>query len=185
MLDKLPNKNKKRKRVGRGISAGGGKTAGRGTKGQKARSAHKIPRRFKGGEMLLLSRIPKKRGFASKFPKPYTVNLEKVVDRFKEEEIITPQSLLEKGIIKDLKRPVKLVGKCKKRIKIENCLYSKSVEKEISLKNKLLRGKPRSNPTGKFVLNKNLPRYARQNLVIRFAHKRISSSKQASRHSVS
>ena len=46
MLDKLPNKNKKSKRVGRGISAGGGKTAGRGTKGQKARSAHKIPRRL-------------------------------------------------------------------------------------------------------------------------------------------
>jgi large subunit ribosomal protein L15 len=57
--------NKDRKRVGRGISAGGGKTAGRGTKGQNARTGKKIRATFMGGQGPLVQRIPKKRGFKS------------------------------------------------------------------------------------------------------------------------
>lgn len=57
--------NKAKKRVGRGISAGGGKTAGRGTKGQKARTGKKIGATFMGGQGALMQRIPKHRGFKS------------------------------------------------------------------------------------------------------------------------
>src|SRR5438876_9941162 len=57
--------NKDRKRVGRGISAGGGKTAGRGTKGQKSRTGHKLRITFAGGQGSLVRRIPKHRGFKS------------------------------------------------------------------------------------------------------------------------
>lgn len=67
-LDEVTYRSKissKRKRVGRGISAGGGKTAGRGTKGQKARSGGNIPPYFEGGQMPYVQRIPKKRGFKS------------------------------------------------------------------------------------------------------------------------
>ncbi len=58
--------NKNRKRVGRGISAGGGKTAGRGTKGQKSRTGKKIPATFMGGQRALVQAIPKLKGFKSK-----------------------------------------------------------------------------------------------------------------------
>lgn len=57
--------NKNRKRVGRGISAGGGKTAGRGTKGQKARSGKKLHATFQGGQNPIVSAAPKRRGFKS------------------------------------------------------------------------------------------------------------------------
>lgn len=66
MLHELnnPNKQTRKKRVGRGIAAGQGKTAGRGTKGQKSRAGHNIPRRFEGGQISYLQRLPKKKGLA-------------------------------------------------------------------------------------------------------------------------
>lgn len=62
-LDFINLRYKKSKRVGRGIGSGKGKTAGRGTKGQKSRTGYKIPRRFEGGQNSLISRLPKKKGF--------------------------------------------------------------------------------------------------------------------------
>lgn len=63
-LNATPNRD--RKRVGRGISAGGGKTAGRGTKGQKARTGKKLRPMFQGGQNPLVSSVPKRKGFTSK-----------------------------------------------------------------------------------------------------------------------
>jgi large subunit ribosomal protein L15 len=65
------------RRVGRGISSGQGKTAGRGTKGQKARTGanSNIPRTFEGGATPLIQRLPKKKGFTSHRTKPVTVNI--------------------------------------------------------------------------------------------------------------
>jgi large subunit ribosomal protein L15 len=74
-LSKL-TKNKKRK--GRGISAGQGKTAGRGTKGQKSRTGKKLRPGFEGGQMPLVQRLPKKRGFKALGTKPETVRLERL-----------------------------------------------------------------------------------------------------------
>jgi large subunit ribosomal protein L15 len=72
-LSPAPGSRKKRTRVGRGIAAGGGKTAGRGTKGQKARAGGSIPPWFEGGQTPLHMRIPKLRGFRNPFKTEYEI----------------------------------------------------------------------------------------------------------------
>lgn len=87
---------KARKRVGRGIGGKGGKTAGRGTKGQKARS--KVPIGFEGGQLPLAQRVPKLRGFNNPFRVEYqAINLD-VIDGSGLDEV-TPESLHAKGLV--------------------------------------------------------------------------------------
>ncbi len=109
----VPGQYKKRKRVGRGIGSGKGKTAGRGHKGQKARKSPDIKPWFEGGQMPLLRRVPK-RGFSNEpFTKKYTVvTLEKIVAAFPEGGEITPERLLEKRVIKKLEKDgLKVIGR--------------------------------------------------------------------------
>jgi len=111
--DLKPRKGSKksRKRVGRGISAGQGKTAGRGTKGQRARAGFggKIYRQ--GGSLPLFRRLPFKRGFTNINRVEWTeVNLE-LLDGFPAQTEITPETLLEAGLIKNLRKPVVLLGR--------------------------------------------------------------------------
>lgn len=124
---------KNKKRPGRGIAAGGGKTAGRGTKGQKARSARKIPRRFAGGETALILRLPKKKGFRSSRPKPTTVSLASIDAKFKAGDKITPKTLFEKGLIKDWGATVKILGKdeLKKKLTFQGLKLSGSLKAKI------------------------------------------------------
>jgi large subunit ribosomal protein L15 len=90
-----PGSNRSKKRVGRGIGGKGGKTAGRGTKGQKARS--KVPTRFEGGQMPLYMRIPKLRGFNNPFRVEYqAINLD-VLEATGLDEV-TPETLHAKGL---------------------------------------------------------------------------------------
>jgi len=87
---------KRRKRVGRGISGKGGKTAGRGTKGQKARGS--IPVSFEGGQLPMSMRIPKLRGFNNPFRVEYqAVNLDTIEASGLDE--ITPDTLRSKGLV--------------------------------------------------------------------------------------
>lgn len=101
-------------RVGRGISAGQGKTAGRGTKGQKARTGanSNIPRTFDGGATGYVQRLPKLKGFKSHRVHPITVNLAKLAGHFDDKASITLSSLVEKGIIdlSEAQNGVKIVG---------------------------------------------------------------------------
>ncbi len=76
-LQPAPGSTRNRKRVGRGQGSGTGKTAGRGNKGQKARSGYSKKRGFEGGQMPLQKRLPKI-GFTSKIEKPYVINVEKI-----------------------------------------------------------------------------------------------------------
>jgi len=76
-LQPAPGSTKNRKRVGRGQGSGTGKTAGRGNKGQKARSGYSKKRGFEGGQMPLYKRLPKI-GFVSRVEKPYVINVEKI-----------------------------------------------------------------------------------------------------------
>jgi len=76
-LQPAPGSTKNRKRVGRGQGSGTGKTAGRGNKGQKARSGYSKKRGFEGGQMPLYKRLPKI-GFTSRVEKPYVINIEKI-----------------------------------------------------------------------------------------------------------
>ncbi len=87
---------RQRKRVGRGIGGKGGKTAGRGTKGQKARS--KVPMGFEGGQLPLAQRVPKLRGFNNPFRVEYqAVNLDTIQECGLDE--VTPEALLAKGLV--------------------------------------------------------------------------------------
>ena len=101
-------KNKKRKRVGRGESSGLGKTAGKGHKGQKARSGAVISPGFEGGQMPLQRRLPKK-GFTNIFKVRYNIVQIKDLSRFEAGTEITEDLLRKAGVIKR-KGPIKLLS---------------------------------------------------------------------------
>ncbi|HDH09470.1 MAG TPA: 50S ribosomal protein L15 [Chloroflexi bacterium] len=102
---------KKRKRVGRGIAAGQGKTAGRGTKGQRARSGGGVRPYFEGGQLPLVRRLPHKRGFTNIFKVHYTpVNLDRLAS-FEAGAVVSPATLAKAGIIKSPKEPVVILGR--------------------------------------------------------------------------
>lgn len=107
-----------RKRKGRGIGSGLGKTAGKGHKGQKARSGGGVRPGFEGGQMPLQRRLPK-RGFTNIFKKEFAlVNIERL-NTFDEGSVVTPELLLEKRIIKDLKDGVKILGDGDLNVRLE------------------------------------------------------------------
>ncbi len=102
--------HKNRKRVGRGIAAGGGKTAGRGTKGQNSRTGGGVRPYFEGGQLPLVRRLPRLRGFKNIWRIEYVVvNLEQL-QSFHAGSEVTPDALAEAGIIKSGRKPVKVLG---------------------------------------------------------------------------
>ncbi len=135
---KKDQKSTSRKRVGRGISAGGGKTAGRGTKGQNSRSGHNIPRKFEGGQTPLIMRLHKLKGFKSHQDEVQVVTLDEISKNFKDKETVSVQSLLKKGMIKK-GQPAKILntGELKVAVKIaDDVKTSKSVLEIVSSKSK-------------------------------------------------
>jgi large subunit ribosomal protein L15 len=100
---------KKNKRVGRGIGSGHGKTSCKGHKGQKARSGGPKGPGFEGGQMPLQRRLPK-RGFRNRFKIEFATASLADIDRIEGLDIITPEVLIERGIIKDLKDGIKILG---------------------------------------------------------------------------
>jgi large subunit ribosomal protein L15 len=90
---------KKRKRVGRGVGSGHGKTACRGSKGQKARSGGGTKAGFEGGQMPLQRRLPK-RGFYNPFRKEFAIIHVEDLNRFAENEVVDPERLRESGLWK-------------------------------------------------------------------------------------
>ena len=97
------------KRKGRGAGTGNGKTAGRGHKGQKARSGGKVRVGFEGGQMPLARRIPK-RGFNNIFAKPLTAVNVGVLNRFEDGSVVDADALLQAGIIHDCPNGLKVLG---------------------------------------------------------------------------
>lgn len=109
-LSNLPKINTRAsKRLGRGLGSGRGKTAGRGTKGQKSRSGHNIPRRFEGGQTPWIQRLPKQKGFRSLKVKPQIVKISIVEKTLKAGSKVTPKILLASGLIKTDKIPTKIL----------------------------------------------------------------------------
>ncbi len=107
-----------RKRVGRGLGSGKGRYSGRGIKGQKSRAgSHKMRAGFEGGQMPIYMRLPKQRGSTSQDAMPIgpfrtstiPVNL-RDLDRFEAGDEVTPESLVEKGLIKNTRTDVKILG---------------------------------------------------------------------------
>lgn len=107
-LTLTPNKTKKR--IGRGIGSGYGKTAGRGTKGQNARTGGGVRPGFEGGQNPLAKRLPKKRGFASLNPTDYQVVNLSQLDRLKDGSKLDNVALKAAGLIKHADRPTKILG---------------------------------------------------------------------------
>jgi large subunit ribosomal protein L15 len=100
---------RERKRVGRGVGSGLGKTAGKGHKGQKARAGASLRPGFEGGQMPLQRRLPK-RGFTNIFRTEYaTVNLERL-GKFPAGSEVSPESLLATGTLRSLRDGVKILG---------------------------------------------------------------------------
>ena len=101
---------RRRRRVGRGNSASGGTFAGKGSKGQKARSGHGISRGFEGGQLKLIKRLPHKRGFKNLFRIEHQpINLTRLAV-FPTGSTVTPETLRESGLIKSLTAPVAILG---------------------------------------------------------------------------
>ncbi len=123
--------NKKKKRVGRGIGSGHGKTSCRGHKGQKARTGGGTRVGFEGGQMPLYRRLPK-RGFTNIFRKDYAVVNLKDLDKLSE-SVVTPEVILEKGLIKDTKGGIKILGEgeIKKPITVKAHAFSASAKDKI------------------------------------------------------
>jgi len=132
------------KRVGRGLASGKGKTAGRGTKGQKSRSGYNLPRRFEGGQTSLIQRLPKARGFQSRFPKPLTLNIARIETKFQDGEMVNFQTLIKKGLIKNDKNPVKIIGakKLNKILKFSDVILSQALAKSYKSLPKIVVEKP-------------------------------------------
>ncbi len=123
---------KKAKRVGRGVGSGSGKTAGKGHKGQKARSGGVKGAGFEGGQMPLQRRIPK-RGFTNVFRKEYAVvNLDDLA-KIGGSEPVTPEMLKQKGMIKDMKDGLKVLGmgEVKTKLTVRAHKFSKSAVEKI------------------------------------------------------
>src|SRR5207247_4209244 len=121
-----------KKRVGRGMGSGIGKTSGRGHKGARSVSGYSIMRGFEGGQMPLHRRLPK-RGFTNIFKKQYAVVNLRDLEGFKPEEAVTPDLLLERGLIKRLGSGLKILGdgELKSPLSIAAQLFSKSALEKI------------------------------------------------------
>ncbi len=120
------------KRIGRGHGSGWGKTAGKGHKGQKARSGGSIRPGFEGGQMPLQRRIPK-RGFNNIFAKNIVAINVSALEAFDDGSEVTADSLIEKGIVKKEYDGIKILGNgtLTKKLSVKVAAYSESAKQKI------------------------------------------------------
>ena len=121
-----------RKRLGRGVGSGLGKTSGKGHKGAKARSGGGKRPGFEGGQMPLTMRLPK-RGFTNKFRKEYAVVNVGRLDVFEDGAVVTPVELIEAGILKNVLDGVKILGngEITKKLTVKATKFTESAKQKI------------------------------------------------------
>lgn len=133
-LKPAPGATRTRKRVGRGNASGRGGTCGRGHKGQKSRSGGSIPAWFEGGQMPLVRRLPKRgpRRTAHKRLVYDVVNVE-TLNRFEAEDVVSPATLRQKGIVKRKNALIKVLGdgELEKRLNVQAHRFSKTAIEKI------------------------------------------------------
>ena len=119
------------KRKGRGRGTGLGKTSGRGHKGQRSRASGNVRPGFEGGQMPLIRRVPK-RGFTNPFRVPNQVVNLRDLDSVAGDSV-TPNALLESGLVSTLKRPVKILGtgEVNRAFVVKDCLLSNAARSKI------------------------------------------------------
>ena len=123
-----------KKRVGRGHGSGQGAQAGRGHKGAQSRSGYSFKRGFEGGQMPLHRRIPK-RGFHNEFRVEYAVvNLDTLSERFDDGTVVTPELLVETGLITKARRPIKVLarGDVSKKLTVRAHKFSGKAAEKIA-----------------------------------------------------
>jgi len=123
-----------KKRIGRGHGTGQGTQAGRGHKGAQSRSGYSFKRGFEGGQMPLHRRIPK-RGFHNEFRVEYAVvNLDTLSERFDNGTVVTPELLVETGLITKARRPVKVLarGEVSKKLTVRAHKFSGKAAEKIA-----------------------------------------------------
>ena len=132
-LTYAPGSRKNRKRIGRGQGSGHGGTSCRGHKGARSRSGFKTKLGFEGGQTPLQRRLPK-RGFYNRFKKEFQIINLKDLERIKDETKIDPQLLCDKGLIKNLRIPVKVLGngEIERQIEITAHSFSQSAKDKIA-----------------------------------------------------
>jgi large subunit ribosomal protein L15 len=124
---------KTKSRIGRGTGSGSGKTAGRGTKGQKAR--RNIPLGFEGGQTPMHRRLPQKKGFRNPNHKEFAVvNVDAINERFTDGSEVNPETLQEKGLVKKLLHGVKVLGRgeIERKLRISAHYFSKVAEEKLT-----------------------------------------------------
>ena len=122
-----------RKRVGRGNASGRGTYSGRGLKGQKSRAGHKPKLGFEGGQTKLIKRLPRRRGFTNIFRVEYAaVNL-RDLERFQAGTEVTPELLKQSGVLRTLRRPVKVLatGELTKALTVKVHKFSMTAKAKI------------------------------------------------------
>jgi len=131
-LEPAPGSKRKRVRVGRGIGSGLGKTCGRGTKGQKAR--RKIHPAYEGGQTPIHRRLPVRKGFRNPNSKEFAIlNLNKIEESFENGAEVTPDAVMDKGLVGDLKDGLKILGfgDLSKKLRVCAHAFIKSAEEKI------------------------------------------------------
>lgn len=131
-LSPVPGSVQQAKRKGRGIGTGNGKTAGRGHKGQKARSGGGTRIGFEGGQMPLARRLPK-RGFNNIFAKPLEAINVSALEKFEDGTTVNVSDLLEKGILSKCENGVKILGngELTKKLTVRANAFSASAKEKI------------------------------------------------------
>ena len=119
-------------RKGRGAGSGNGKTAGKGHKGQNARSGGGVRPGFEGGQIPLYRRLPK-RGFNNIFAKHYAIVNVNALDVFENGAVVNAEALIEKGIIKKALDGVKILGRGEvtKKVTVQAAIFSASAKEKI------------------------------------------------------
>ena len=123
---------KKRKRVGRGNASGHGTYSTRGSKGQKAHGS--VHPRFEGGQLPLVKRLPRKRGFTNIFRIEYTVVNVSQLSVFENGAEINPVTLVEAGIVRNFNKPIKILGRGEitKSLKVKADWFSDTAREKIT-----------------------------------------------------
>lgn len=122
-----------RRRVGRGDGSGRGTYAGKGMKGQKSRSGKGPRPGFEGGQLPLIKRLPELRGFTNIFKKEYALVKVGSLDVIESKEPVTPEALVQFGMLKNLKLPVKILGdgEVSKALTVSAHKFSGAAQKKI------------------------------------------------------
>jgi large subunit ribosomal protein L15 len=154
------HKRKTRKRIGRGGKSG--TYSGRGMKGQKSRAGKKPRADFAGGDTPLTKRLPKQRGQVGKLKKikkgvkssrlcsrPVILNLKNIEKKFEKEEIVSPKSLFEKGLVSKIRKSIPKIkilgqGELKKKLEFKGVELSKNVQERVRKLSKTAKSKANS-----------------------------------------